>query len=167
VLKVEYFDTSKNKYWDLCTEQEVKMFNDFTLFSPDGTLYAQIDKKKQLQVFQKNSAKELTTFTNVDKNQTNFSPLGAFLGVLSHDGILQLWNIKKRSISATINDVVSCDFLGCDTVIRIKFKDKKSKIFRFTTYQNPFNVKKDTIKRLSGGTKPIKFSDLNIICKYT
>ena len=173
VLKVEYFDKNKNKYWDLSTKEEIDAFDDLTLFSPDGTLYAQIDKKKhELHVFEKNNPKELTMFTNIDKKQTNFSPGGRFLDILSNDGTLKIWNTQTRSISAIMNDVSSCTFLGCDIVVHIKTNNKKFHIFKFAPYQNFFDMKSsqniphpDKIKNFFSGQTPNKvtYANLNIL----
>jgi len=172
-LKIKCFYDLPNKVLDIDTKKTIVEFDDTIEFLANGILYVKEDKKNdRLQVFEKNNQNEVITFKNI----MEFKIQGRFLVVLSKNGTLNIWHTETREISATADNVTYFEFLGCDNVIRIGFKNSTNKIFRYVppAPATPFNIKnyKNTdqqknIQNFFSGQNPknVKYSDINVLFK--
>jgi WD40 repeat protein len=147
--------------WNAETKKLVDWDND-VVFSPDRISCVKMDKKNgQLCLFEKINEPGIHIFENVES--FNFSQNGTFLGVLSKDKILSVWNIKKQKPSFIAHHVIDVRFLGCDNYMSIQNESFEKKIYRYVSYKNFFEQKNNVKHFFSGQTsKNIEYSDITI-----
>lgn len=159
-------------------QTKIKKINDHSkIFSPNGTIRAEIHIKNQLVVYNQKTSEQIFSFDSIaDNSKIAFSKQGTFLIFLTPSKHLMAWNSKTKKLSTidkNVNDFKCslCDsiiFVSCNTTNDNKkiciYKPEKT-LFAFQSYR--IETQQNNIKNFYSGqkNKTVKYSDVNILFK--